>query len=106
MTEQLHRFASDDTPSKVQVPQGWPGIIAWAVGRFGGGIVIAMVCVYMLDKVYADYQRQNAAVLTALTQQTEVKARNIVLMEELRKTIQELTNEARSAHRWPTQPPR
>lgn len=101
MTQQLHNFAQNDTPSKVTVPQGWAGIIMWAAGRFGGGIVIAAVCVYMLDKVYADYQRQNTAVLVALTAQTEVNTKNILLMEELRKTIQELTNEARAAHRWP-----
>jgi hypothetical protein len=106
MTRQIHSFAQEDTPAKVQVPQSWAGIIMWAIGRFGGGIVIAAVCAYMLDRVYADYQRQNIAVLLALTQQTEVNAKNVVVMEELRKTIQELTNEARSAHRWPVASPR
>jgi hypothetical protein len=103
MTQAVAKFAQEDTPEKVDVPQNWSGIIVWAVGRFGGGIVIAAVCAYMLHIVYADYRQQNMAVLEALTQQTEVNAKNVMVMEELRKTIQELTHEARSAHRWPAQ---
>ena len=35
----LHLMAKRDTPEIVEVPETWPGIIAWLIGRFGVGVL-------------------------------------------------------------------
>lgn len=44
-----HGIAQSNTPSGVEVPHTWTGIVVWAVGKFGIGIIgfIAIVPLYL-----------------------------------------------------------
>ncbi len=73
----LHQVAQSDTPSTVDVPNTTTGLVLWLVGRFGGGVLIAVVAVYGLNQVYADLRdeiRQNRSVqietITSITELT------------------------------------
>ena len=54
-TENLHQFASDATPSTVEIPKTYTGLIIWAVGKWGIGIVFAA----FLIPVYSDLKASN-----------------------------------------------
>lgn len=43
-TDTLHQIAQNDTPAAVHVPKDLNGLIVWAIGRFGGGILLAAAC--------------------------------------------------------------
>ena len=57
--DQLHALANDDAPEAIQVPNTWPALIVWAVGRFGVGVIFA----FMLAYVYQDLQHANRAMV-------------------------------------------
>jgi len=53
--DELHALAENDTPEHVDVPNSWPGMACWMVGRFGVGAIF-MGMVYFL---YADLKASN-----------------------------------------------
>jgi hypothetical protein len=99
-TKRLHQFAQEDTPERVQVPPGYAGILMWLAGRYGVAILVAAACMFALHQVYQDYKQLTVVVLEALQRQTEVNAKSLVVMEQLQRTMEELSREAREAHRY------
>jgi uncharacterized protein YoxC len=72
MTTQLHQAAKNSTPQDVNVPNTYTGLIVWAVGKWGIGVVFAafLIPVYQDLKAsnqrLADISQANVQVLTAL----------------------------------------
>lgn len=73
----LHQIAENDTPAGVEVPSSLTGLVMWLIGRFGGGVVIALAALYGLNQVYADLRE-------------EMRANREVQMQTIR-TLTELT---------------
>lgn len=65
MSERLRQFAESDTPEVVTIPPGWPGVIMWAIGRFGTSIVMAIVAIWGLTVVYQDMRADSTLDRTA-----------------------------------------
>lgn len=81
MTDQLHQLAKDSTPQTVAVPNTYTGLVVWAVGKWGIGVVFAafLIPVYQDLKAsnqrLADISQANVQILTALA--GEIKTVNI-----------------------------
>lgn len=83
----LHDVARADTPSQVDVPDSWSGLVVWAVGRFGIGLVVAVAAIYALREVYNDMRSQNREIIAALITQTEVNAKTVSALDSIRGEI-------------------
>lgn len=70
--DELHDIAQSDTPSAIEVPKTWQGLIVWAVARFGVGILVAAVFGYATTIVYADMRADRAELFRAYLQNAEV----------------------------------
>jgi hypothetical protein len=87
-TENLHQFASDATPSTVEIPKTYTGLIVWAVGKWGIGIVFAafLIPVYgdlkASNQRLADISQANVQILTALAQKIDVSNHQIQRMDD------------------------
>jgi hypothetical protein len=57
MTDQLHTIATNSTPQSVEVPKTYAGLIVWAVGKWGIGIVFAAFLVPVYQDLKASNQR-------------------------------------------------
>lgn len=73
--EELHETAQKSTPQEISVPQTWGGLIVWAVGKWGVGIVFLglLVPVYQDLKAsnhqLAEISRANVEILTTLSRE-------------------------------------
>lgn len=105
----MRQLAQDDTPAKVDVPEGWSGILVWAVGRFGVGILMALACGWALTRVYDDlraqqvlisemHQTQNESLILLLKEDVKAKVEMTVTLNELRAAISQVSADSREAH--------
>lgn len=97
--ETLHQIAQNDTPSAVNVPKDMQGLVVWAVGRFGSGILLAAACAWALSKVYADHSKQTDRMLTLLEQRAKADSELATALFRFNQALDELAKEARAAHR-------
>jgi len=98
-TKELHDFAQTDTPEAVDVPRNWGGLLVWAVGRFGSGIVLALACAWALMRVYDDHAAQTRQLMVILEQRARVDSEMTLAVNQLRGAIDDVAKEARMAHR-------
>jgi len=96
---ELHDLAQEDTPSAVSVPREWRGLLVWAVGRFGSGILFAVACAWALQRVYDDHAAQTRQLMTILEQRARVDLEMTQAVSQLRSSIDDIADEARAAHR-------
>lgn len=61
--ENLHQMAVETTPQSVEIPKTYAGLIVWAIGKWGIGIVFAA----FLVPVYQDLKESNMR-LAAMTE--------------------------------------
>lgn len=99
----LHQIAQNDTPAAVHVPKDMHGLIVWAVGRFGGGILLAAACAWALSKVYDDHSKQTDRMLTLLEQRARADSELATALSRFTFAIDDLAKEARTAHRTTSQ---
>lgn len=85
---ELHDLANSDTPSKVEVPQGWSGLLVWAVGRFGVGILCAVVFGWWLMRVYGDLRNDAEKVLSAFQLQAVANAQTVIALQQLTLAVE------------------
>lgn len=87
-TENLHQMAAATTPENVEIPKTYTGLIVWAIGKWGIGIVFAafLIPVYQDLKAsnqrLADISQANVQVLTALAQKIETSTSQIQRMDD------------------------
>ena len=53
--DELHAIAEQDTPEHVEVPNTWPGLAVWLVGKFGVGAIF----MFMVWFLYQDLKVSN-----------------------------------------------
>lgn len=98
-TDTLHTIANQDTPEAVHVPRDMHGLIVWAVGRFGGGIVLAGCCAWALSKVYEDHSRQTDRLITLLEARAKADSELAGAILSLKAAVDDIGRESRAAHR-------
>lgn len=94
----VHSLAQADTPAIVDVPNTWSGLLIWAVGRFGSGILIAALCVAGIVRVYGDLKEQNQALITLIKEQTAASSGLQSALHELKTSLSLVATEAKRAH--------
>jgi hypothetical protein len=99
MTDRLHAIAQCDTPAAVDVPNNMNGLVMWMVGRFGGGILLAIACGWALGRVYDDHAKQTGRLMEILEQRAKVDSEMTSALMQLRIAIDEVAKESREAHR-------
>lgn len=75
-TATLHQIDANDTPSAMDVPKPLSALKVWAVGRFGGGFLLAVACSWTLMHV-CDGQRGHAESMTTLREARFVPAQTV-----------------------------
>lgn len=100
-TTQIHEVAQRDTPSSVEVPKEWRGLMIWAIGRFGSGILLAAACSWALMRVYDDHAAQTRQLMTILEARARVDTEMTLTLSRLGHSIDELRRDAANAHRGP-----
>lgn len=106
MAKQFHQHAQEDTPSKVPVPESWPGIIMWALGRHGP-IVLFVFSTWLLyndnkenqAQIYKDNRESQAQMMEVAKAQIAVNAQVVAQMVDVKLAIEDLVDEAKRAHR-------
>ena len=87
--ETIRRLAQSDTPSAVEVPNTWAGLMIWAVGRFGVGMLLAAASLYGLNIVYGDNKNLINRQMEAFREQTKVNAQTLVALDQIRSELHE-----------------
>lgn len=99
MTQALHRVAEQDTPEQVRVPDGWSGLLVWAVGRFGGIVVATIMCAYALQHVYADMQATNNRMLQLMETRAVSDVKLADALNQMNRLLEDVKRDAEAAHR-------
>lgn len=81
--DQLIQVANMDSPSGVDVPPTWRGLLSWAVIRFGVGIAIAAVFGIMLKEVYRDMRSDRQELLSAYLSNSETLSKNLMIIQQI-----------------------
>jgi hypothetical protein len=86
--EELHAIANRDTPQEVVVPNTIAGLLLWAAGRWGVGVIVAAVALIGTAKVYEDMSELNDRVIVAFERMAAVQAENAAAIRELTKAVE------------------
>jgi hypothetical protein len=98
-TDTLHSLAQADTPSTVDVPKDMTGLLFWAIGRFGSGILLALACGYALTRVYEDHAKQTQQLMTILETRAKLDSEMTAALVHLTSAIDQVSRDAQKAHR-------
>lgn len=98
----VHSLAQADTPALIDVPNTWSGLVVWAVGRFGVGVLFAAVCVVGITRVYGDIKELNKELVQLIREQAQTSAGLQLSISKLETTISTVALDAHKAHN--TQP--
>lgn len=96
ISDKVTELANRDTPSGVHVLNSWPSLAAWALGRFGIGIVFA----FMAWQFYQDQRLDYNRVLAAFESQTKVNAEQLAAINGLRQSIDEMLRRNHANPTW------
>lgn len=96
--EKIHQFANEDTPSKVDVPNTFSGIVIWAAGRFGVSIIFAVAFAWAAKIVYDDNRILNERIITLLERRASVDTEMSRAFDGLTKAVAVLSEEAKRMH--------
>lgn len=97
-TARLHSLASSDTPSAVSIPREWPGLLVWAVGRFGVGVLVAAVFWHAWREERVESHARNERLTSILEQRARVDVEMTTALTRLTQTIEDMRKEALGAH--------
>lgn len=105
MTDTLTKIANSDTPAVVEVPSTWAGLIVWAAGRFGVGVIFAVVFGYATREVYYDGKERQDQLMNYVIERNVSDSKRAVADSELAKSLVLLSDaveamcaEAKRAH--------
>ena len=98
-TDTIHALAQADTPATVDVPQNMTGLLFWAIGRFGSGILLAMACGWALSRVYEDHAKQTEQLMTILETRAKLDSEMTDALVHLTTAIDQVSKDAMKAHR-------
>jgi hypothetical protein len=92
--DDLHTFASDSTPQSVEIPKTYAGLLVWAVGKWGIGILFAVFLVPVYQDLKASNQRvadviqSTVQVLTSLSEKVEKGNQDIHRLDDAVRRIE------------------
>lgn len=95
----IHDVARRDTPEQVEVPETWAGLAIWALGRFGGVLLLAGAASYASVRVYDDLGRQQERMMLMIEKRSETDVQMTQVLLGLKAALDELARDARTAHR-------
>ena len=105
MTARLHTFIAEDTPSNVEVPKTVISLFQWMVGRFGAGIVVAAVLLYLFIRIDNRAAAREEKLLSAYVTSAQVQLQTsenledcTEAMETNTEALKQLTRTAERAH--------
>lgn len=75
--DDLHKIAEKSTPEEITVPQTWGGLLVWAIGKWGVGVVFLA----LLVPVYQDLKISNQ-------QLAEISSANVRVLESLANKVE------------------
>jgi len=78
-------MANKDTPEGVNVPPTWAGLITWALGRWG----IGLLGFFFAYVVYSDLRHDTTRMFSFIETQTRVNAETVAALHALRQRIEE-----------------
>ena len=97
-TENLHQMAAATTPENVEIPKTYTGLIVWAIGKWGIGIVFAafLIPVYQDLKAsnqrLADISQANVQVLMALATKIDATNQQVQRMDDSIRRLETTRN--------------
>ena len=92
--DDLHEIADQSTPESVEIPKSYTGLVVWAIGKWGIGVVFAafLIPVYQDLKAsnqrLADISQANVQVLTALAQKIDSTNQQVQRMDDSIRRIE------------------
>ena len=89
--EYLHAAAQADTPAAVQVPNSWPALVVWAVGKWGVGAIFLA----LLIPVYLDLKQSNERFAEIASSTARAVDALAIKIETCNTTIQRLDDAIR-----------
>lgn len=89
--EEIHSIAESLTPPSVSVPQTWGGIIVWALGKWGIGVVFLA----LLVPVYQDLKTSNSQLAVISTNNVRVLEALAAKIEASNHAVQRLDDAIR-----------
>ena len=98
-TDALHRIAQADTPSQVEVPATWHGLVIWALGRFGGIVIATLFLAYAWYDSNESHKRQMERMMLIMESKARNEAELSMALSKLSVAIDQMGIEARQAHR-------
>lgn len=87
-TDNLHQMAAATTPENVEIPNTYGGLIVWAIGKWGIGVIFAAFLVPVYQDLKASNQRlgdisqANVQVLTALANKIDATNQQVQRMDD------------------------
>ena len=91
MDTTAQHVAQMDTPQAVNVPNSLTGLIVWATGRFGVGVLMAVAFAYATNKVYQDYRLLTDRMITAFENRAKVDTETATTLQAQTTAIASLT---------------
>lgn len=79
MTKELRVMAECDTPKAVEIPENWRGLLVWALGKWGVGVVF----LFLLYVVYDDMREDRIA-------DAKARASTVEALQEVSSTLQRM----------------
>ena len=92
--DELNKIANDTTPTGVSVPSTWGGLIVWAAGKWGVGIIFLVMLIPVYNdlkesnKAIAELSRANVQVLTALAQKIDDSNARITRLDDAMRRLE------------------
>lgn len=99
MTQIIHKLAQADTPATVDVPKTKYGLALWAVGRFGGSIIVCAVCLYALNIVYGNMMDMTNRMLLMLEARAVADTKLAGALDALTQKVEEIKETQRRIDR-------
>lgn len=105
MTDTLHAVAQADTPSNVDVPKTPMGLAIWAIGKFGGGAIMAVAAIYGLQTVYADLKQTHEKLIGIVEKRSEADLKLALALTDMSDALRRVSEDAKQAHKSGTKVP-
>lgn len=96
--DNLHQMAASTTPESVEIPKSYTGLIVWAAGKWGIGVVFLVMLVPVYQDLKASNQRladisqANVQVLTALAQKIDATNQQVQRMDDSIRRLETTRN--------------
>ena len=78
------------TKNEPRLPDSWPGLLAWAVRRFGPTAFVCGLCIAVTGRLYYDARTDRDTVLTVLKENHELLVRILEACERIEDDVRRI----------------